>query len=798
MRLLFGVFIAWLASAGLASAQGLLIPIDRKVPPLVMRSHRVNVTLEDQVAITKVEQTFRNHTDRPLEATYIFPVPRGASVREFAMWVDGKRVKGELVEAAKAKQIYTDIVRRILDPGLLEYLGTDLLQMRVFPVPARGEQKIEVSYTSLARKEHDVVEYTYPLRTDGKAMSTLEDFTLRLSLKSQHPIHNVFSPTHAITIARPNDREAIVGFEKYQCLLDRDFQLVYSVGGKDVGLTTLLHRPNPSEDGYFMLLLSPRPELSSTVQVPRDLVFVLDTSGSMAENGRLEQAKKALKHCLGGLTDRDRFALIQFATTVNPFNTGMVAVNRDNIDDAIRRVDKLEAIGGTAINEALAAALDMLTPDDGRSFNIVFFTDGKPTLGEINPDRILDNVRKKNSVQARFFSFGVGHDLNAVFLDQLAEQSRGVTTFVRPGEDLNLKVTRFFDTINRPVLTNLRLSPGKNVHFTEVYPPQLPDLFHGSQLVVLGRYDGAGDTILKLSGRVGKEPREFVYKTHFHARVESKPFVEDLWARRKVGYLLEQIRLQGEKKELVDAVVTLAKRYGIATPYTSYLVVPDSPIPIVRPQPPTPRPWPRPWLDTPPLLAPSTPGGMPRTLAEAAKAVQKMGNLPQQRAEIEDRRFAKISPEDKASGFGAALAKARDQKQLYESAQKALKNGAIKQLHIDKLGVDFSVQMAQLKNQSRLQQSAQRRVGGRTLLEVGGVWLDEGFTADMPVVVVKAMSDAYFRILDRHPSIKEVFQLGNHVVWVTPSGIALVIDTTAAQEEMADSAIDKLFRVNKR
>src|SRR4051795_1968180 len=162
--------------AGSAQAHGLLIPVEKTVPPLAMLNHQVKIDIEDQVAITKVEQTFRNHTDRQLEATYIFPVPKGASVRKFSMWVNGKEEVGELVEAAKARQIYTDIVQRTLDPGLLEYMGNNLLKLRVFPVPPKGDQKISLSYTAVAPEENGVVEFVYPLKTDGKAVETLEKF----------------------------------------------------------------------------------------------------------------------------------------------------------------------------------------------------------------------------------------------------------------------------------------------------------------------------------------------------------------------------------------------------------------------------------------------------------------------------------------------------------------------------------------------------------------------------------------------------------------------------------------------
>src|SRR5258708_1921985 len=189
------VLAALLAFAGAAQSHGLLIPEEKSVPPLAMLNHKVTIAIEDQVAVTRVEQTFRNHTPRQLEATYVFPVPRGASVDRFTMWVDGKETKGELVEAKKAREIYTSIVRRPHDPGLLEYMGADLLRLRVFPVPANGDQKVAVRFTAVAPKEGKLIEYVYPLKTDGKAVDTLEKFSITGTIKSQHGVLNVYSPS---------------------------------------------------------------------------------------------------------------------------------------------------------------------------------------------------------------------------------------------------------------------------------------------------------------------------------------------------------------------------------------------------------------------------------------------------------------------------------------------------------------------------------------------------------------------------------------------------------------------------
>src|SRR5262249_42371163 len=253
---------------------------EKTLPPLAMLNHKVSIAIEDQVAVTKVEQTFRNHTDRPLEATYLFPVPKGAAVNQFAMWVDGKEVKGELVEAAKARDIYTSIVRRTQDPGLLEYMGNNLFRLRVFPIPAHGDQKVTLSYNAVLGREADMVEYIYPLKTDGKATATLEAFSIEATIRSQHGIQNVYSPTHAISLKRTNDRDVTVQFEKNQALLDKDFQLFYQLGSKDVGLTALTFRPVSGENGYFLLLVTPKVELATMPQIPRDMVLVLDTSGS--------------------------------------------------------------------------------------------------------------------------------------------------------------------------------------------------------------------------------------------------------------------------------------------------------------------------------------------------------------------------------------------------------------------------------------------------------------------------------------------------------------------------------------
>ncbi|HXG08447.1 MAG TPA: VIT domain-containing protein [Gemmataceae bacterium] len=787
MRRYVPVLIVLVTAAGPAPAAGLLIPEERSLPPLAMLNHKVSITIEDQVAVTRVEQTFRNHTDRALEATYVFPVPRGANVNRFSMWVDGKEVRGELVEAAKAREIYTSILRRTQDPGLLEYLGNNLFRMRVFPIPPRGDQKVTLSYTSVTPREADLVEYVYPLKTDGKAAATLEDFAITAVIRSQHAVQNVYSPTHALTLQRTNDKEVTVQFEKQQGLLDRNFQLFYSLGDKDIGLTALAHRPVAAENGYFLLLLTPKVTIAPQYQVPRDVVLVLDTSGSM-RGPKMEQAKKALKYCLNNLGPQDRFALINFATTVNRYKNGLVESTSDQLEQARKWIDNLEATGGTAINDALAAALDLRPRDQGRMFLVVFFTDGQPTIGETNPDKILKNTLARNSHNTRIFTFGVGHDVNASMLDQLADQTRAVSTYVRPEEDIEVKVSSLHNKISHPVLANLKLEvQGSDVSLVEMYPPQLPDLFHGGQLTVLGRYSGQGHVALKLTGTVGKEPREFVYEVDFPTKTtDTRDFVEHLWAGRKVGYLLDQIRVNGESKELVEEVTALAKKYGITTPYTSFLIVPDGPAPVAA----------RPAAGGVPLGLVND--GARLNVREFASRMQnKPGALADNRGKFAEETLRQAAAQAPSAEARRQLLQTLDKKESFDRAKEALQRREYGYVQSGKVGVDLSVDSNRLRFQDRLTQTAQKQVYGRNCLEVGGVWIDEGFDPKQPTVTVKAMSDAYFRILERHPKVREVFQLGNHLVWVTPSGTNLVIDTAEGKEKLTDEEIDQLFAARK-
>jgi Ca-activated chloride channel family protein len=485
--------------------------------------------------------------------------------------------------------------------------------------------------------------------------------------------------------------------------------------------------------------------------------------------------------------------MINFATTVNRYRENLTDANGEQLVAARKWVDKLDANGATAIDDALKSALDFRTNDKGRTFTIMFFTDGEPTIGERHPEKILKNFAARNTANTRVFTFGVGDDVNATFLDSLAEQTRGFCTYVRPAEDIEEKVSGLYAKMSNPVLTNLKLTATNDIEFSEVYPAQLPDLFHGQQLIVFGRFSGKGAAAIKVTGQVGMETKEFFYELKFPEKTDdSHEFVEHLWARRKVGYMLDQIRANGENKELVNEIVALAKKYGITTPYTSWLIVPDGPVPVAGPTAPihrTPGTSPAP----PPALAPGGGAKDQIKLEEFAKRQQeKPGEIYENRGRYAYDDLKK--GDGKSDPDSAARKEAKDKIDTYNLARDKLREKDSKGVQSGKLGVDLSCQTANLRNQARLDQTALKQVYGRNCIEMGGVWIDEGFDPkNMKTLTIKAQSDAYFKMLERHARMKEVFQLGNYVVWVTPNKTALIIDTSTGKEELSDKEIDELF-----
>lgn len=565
------LILFFLAFSQFVQAQGIVVthrPSTPQVEPLTLERHHVSVSIDNQLAVTKIDQVFANPNDLQLEGTYFFPLADDVAVSDFVLYIDGEPVTAELLRKDEARHIYEGIVRASQDPALLEYIGRGMFQARVFPIPPKGERRIQLEYAQILKVDAELAKYTYPLRTEKFTPHPVGSVAVSLEIESPHPLKTIYSPSHDIAIRREHARHASVSYEGANVPAHRDFVCYYSVSDKDVSMNLLTHRTTPDAAGYFLLLISPKYDVKKTDILEKDFIFVLDLSSSMAGT-KLEQAKEALRFCMRNLNDGDRFNLISFNADVEPFSEKLVPV-KNKRQTALAFISRIDALGHTNINDALLTAL-AAEPDAARPRILIFLTDGEPTIGKREPVRILKNISEANRGQARIFVFGVGNDVNVQLLDKIAEQNGGTRQYVSPQENLEIAITSFFTKVNEPVLANLALDMG-HIQTKSLYPQRLPDLFRGSQLTVLGRYETAGDTLLKLIGDIGGEKQEFSNSAQFPENQADHGFLPRLWAQRKVAYLVDEVRLNGENEELVNEIVRLSKKYGIMSPYTSFLV----------------------------------------------------------------------------------------------------------------------------------------------------------------------------------------------------------------------------------
>jgi Ca-activated chloride channel family protein len=285
---------------------------------------------------------------------------------------------------------------------------------------------------------------------------------------------------------------------------------------------------------------------------------------------KIKQAKRALSYALGRLQPQDRFNIVTFATEARRFRPELLPATEANIEAAVQHVEGLVAAGGTAIFDALGAALE-LPRDAGRVPLVIFLTDGVPTIGPTQPESILELAAKANVAKARLFVFGVGYDVNTRLLAGLAEANGGSDSYVSEQEDIERQVSALVDRVSSPVLTDVRVTiEGIETH--EVYPRRIGDLFRGEQVVMVGRFRGDGAHAIRLSGRLGEEEVHYVYEATFDGNAR-REYLPQLWAVRRVGFLIGEVARNGANSELVDEIRRLGTRYGIVTPYTSFLVV---------------------------------------------------------------------------------------------------------------------------------------------------------------------------------------------------------------------------------
>ena len=714
MRTLMALTAAAVLASPLA-AQGWIEPLpDRPIGFGIVKERTVvSVRVAGRIAAVTVEEWFRNSGRGLGEGDYLYPLPGEAVFSNFSLFQGDQELRGETMDAKAARAIYEEIVRRKRDPALIELAGHGLIRARVFPINAGETRKITLRYTQILERAGDALQFRYSAGgrngswgrgvEGGTAHAHIPEpapLTFTLVADSGDVFGDPFSPTHGVRVSREDGRLTVrpdAGARHagatHASPLRGDFVLFLPLARGLVGVTVATHAPS-GENGYFMLTLSPRATTEGTL--PRDLTVVLDVSGSMS-GSKLEQGKAALRQLLNSLGPTDRFRLLSFSNRVTAHGPTWSRVGRRELRNARGWIDGLQANGGTNIAGALEEAFRLSSPDD-RLPIVVFLTDGLPSVGERDPERIAAQAEADRD-RARVFAFGVGHDVNTYLLGRLSAAGRGATEYVQPGEDVEQALSALAAKIQHPVLTDLAIADSP-VELTDVYPTTLPDLFVGEELVVFGRYRSSGRTragaVADTGRRAGRTER-FATRAEFAEHALANDFIPRLWASRKIGELSRIIRLEGHNAELERAITETALRYGLLSEYTSYLV-------------------------QEPLEVADLPAG---AVAGTGATTRRSTAIPM------------MAP---ANAVGAGAVAAAEQSR----ARRETKSFA-------------DLRSADEDLLERRHGPQARHVAGRLFIEKDGVWTDLRHADSLNTIDVEPYSDAYFALLDRMPELKPYF-----------------------------------------
>ena len=557
-------------------------------PPIAVESHRVEAIVEDGLARTTVRQTFVNHGARALEAIYTFPLPEGAALLDVAMEVGGQRLEGLLAERQRARKVYDDIVRTRRDPALVEQIGRDTFRLSVFPVVPEMETVVEISWIQQVPLTDGVFRYVFPLTLGGRATKTERDFSATVRMRSAVAFTDVQASRSDVQLVRVSPFEVLASLEESGATLDRDLVVTGRIATPTASLAVKTFRDASGADGWFQAVITPPPVREDEL-LPRDVILVIDTSGSMGSDGKMEQAKTSARWLLDHLRPTDRVNVIRFSSDVVAFAPAPVAATPDNLAKLAGFVQGLSPLGSTALGDAVLAAATQDAGGPGRAHTIVLLTDGLPTVGEMRPAKLMEFAKAGAKNGLRLFPFGVGPDVDAGLLRGMAAAGEGRAEVFRPGGEIVTRLTSFLARTSSPVLGDLVLFvDGVDVY--DVFPRPLPNAYLGEQVTITGRYRGAGRGTVSIAATRRGRPTAMTATTDFGAAAHGSPSVAHLFAQRKLAFLEEARRLRlglgddayyaaldrgaySTADEIVQEMIAVSLGHGVQCAYTSFLVL---------------------------------------------------------------------------------------------------------------------------------------------------------------------------------------------------------------------------------
>ncbi|MEW5959948.1 MAG: VWA domain-containing protein [Chloroflexota bacterium] len=570
---LFTCLLGLSLGAGPARADGMVIPTFLTTDYLAVRYHRVTVDIENNHAVTRVEQEFYNPHATPVSGRYLFPVPPEAILSHFQATLDGQRQVVTRQDTATTNTLLYDTVAQRRDPSLLQYADWETLAFDL-SLPAGGSRRMTLEYEEVLAPSGGLFRYRYVLSTERYSLEPLAEVSLTVNLSSGAGLASLYSPTHQVAIHQDTAHwpaQAQVTWRAENTRPTEDFELFFAPAESGFGAGWLAGRR--SEQDHFLFMFSPDLAQHRQATMPKDIVFVSDRSGSMSGE-KIDQARNALHFILGQLNEVDRFSIVGFDHRLSILAETLQPVNPQTLAEARQFVTDLTAEGDTDLEAALQAGLRILAAGESRQATplIVFLTDGLPTAGVTDDELITRLVAEANAQrQARLHVFGVGYDVNTHLLDGLAAGNGGTVTYVQPGENLEAVLTGFYGQIANPVLTGVTVE-FEGLEASELYPARLPDLFQGSALLLSGRYRAtAPEVTVRVRGQAAGQAQEYVYRFDLN-EASDRDFVPRLWATRRIGELLDRVRVGGESPALVEEIRTLGLNYGLVTPYTTFII----------------------------------------------------------------------------------------------------------------------------------------------------------------------------------------------------------------------------------
>src|SRR6266446_2961159 len=591
-----------IASAQGKETSGSLLAVDSGAKPkgaCPLKHTDVKAEISGFLSRVNVTQEFENNFDEKIEAVYTFPLPQNAAVDDMTMTVGDRTVRGKILRREEAQAVYEAAKTNGQTASLLNQERPNIFTQSVANILPGEQIRITISYVETLKYEDGSYEFVFPMvvgpryvpgsptgaQGTGFAPDTNQvsdasrvtpqpvpegmraghDVSIDVALDAGVPIDVLDSKTHDVSVERPDERRAIVRLKDQAAIPNKDFILRYDVAGKKIEDALLTHATD--KGGFFTLILQPPDRVTAEDVMPKELVFVLDTSGSMS-GFPIEKAKETMKLTLDNLYPYDTFNLITFSGDEHILFPEPVPATKDNLAKAQAFLESRTGGGGTEMMKAIKASMD---PSDaqGHVRIVVFMTDGY--VG--NEMEIIGEVQKHSN--ARVFAFGIGSSVNRFLLDNMAKYGRGEVEYVGLNDDGSAAARRMHERVRNPLLTDISID-WNGLPVTDVYPKTVPDLFSAKPVVFTGRYSGNGRGTIRLKGKMAG--RDFLREIPVDfSNSRQHDVLATLWARTRIDDLMSQDfkgAQQGAMKDDVKQAITqLGLDYRLMTQFTSFVAV---------------------------------------------------------------------------------------------------------------------------------------------------------------------------------------------------------------------------------